>query len=74
MMFGRISWAGTLCKHFRGSYSLTESYYVQNLLCVQILRSPILAALLHGTRPVGVSQTCGTVQGMELRNFHCWSF
>ena len=23
----------------------------------QVLRSPILAALLHGTRPVGVSQT-----------------
>ena len=30
---------------------------MQNSLCVQILRSPILAALLHGTRPVGVSQT-----------------
>ena len=30
---------------------------MQNSLCVQVLRSPILAALLHGTRPVGVSQT-----------------
>jgi len=30
---------------------------VQNSLCVQTLRSPVLAALLHGTRVVGVSQT-----------------
>jgi len=28
-----------------------------NSLCVQVLRSPIFAALLHGTRVVGVSQT-----------------
>jgi len=30
---------------------------VQNSFCVQILRSPILAALLHGTGAVGVSHT-----------------
>jgi len=30
---------------------------VQNSLCVQILRSPVFAALPHGTRVVGVSQT-----------------
>jgi len=31
---------------------------VQNSVCVlQVLRSPILAALLHGTRAVGASQT-----------------
>ena len=31
---------------------------MQNSLCVQVLCSPILAALLHGTRPAaGVSQT-----------------
>ena len=29
----------------------------QNSLCVQVLRSPIFAALLHDTRLVGVSQT-----------------
>jgi len=30
---------------------------VQNSLCVQVLRSPILAALLHGTGAVGLIQT-----------------
>ena len=30
---------------------------VQNSLCVQVLRSPIFAALLHGIRAVDVSQT-----------------
>jgi len=47
--------------HFRGLLpSLTEFCHVQNSLCVQVLRSPTLAALLHGsdgTRPVGVNQT-----------------
>ena len=35
-------------------------------LCVQVLRSSILAALLHGTRAVGISQTlrCGTRNGI----------
>jgi len=34
------------------------------------LRSPVLAALLHGTRAVGVSQTMRHgIQGMELWNF-----
>jgi len=39
---------------------------VQNSLSVQILRSPILAALLHGTREMGVSQTLrrGTRNGI----------
>ena len=36
---------------------LTEFCQVQNSLCVKVLRSPILASLLHGTRTVGVSQT-----------------
>jgi len=41
-----VSWAGThtFC-------------HVQNSVCAQVLRYPILAALLHGTRAVGVSQT-----------------
>jgi len=42
---------------FRGSCPVTEFCHVQNSLCVQVLRSPIFAALLHGTRVVGVSQT-----------------
>ena len=42
---------------FGGSCPLTEFYQVQNSLCVQVLHSAILAALLHGTRAVGDSQT-----------------
>jgi len=34
---------------FRGSCPLTEFFQLQNSLCAQVLRSPILAALLHGT-------------------------
>jgi len=52
-----VSWAGTLCIHFRGLLPPTEFYHVQNSLCVLVWRSPILAALLHGSRVVGVSQT-----------------
>jgi len=39
---------------------------VQNSLCVQVLRSPMLAALLHGTPAAGVSQTVrhGTRNGI----------
>jgi len=54
---------------FRGSCSLTEFCQVQNSLCVQVLHSPVLAALLHGTGAVGISQTLqhGTRNGiMEL--------
>jgi len=42
---------------FGGSCPLTEFLPVQNSLCVQVLRSRILAALLHGTSAAGVSQT-----------------
>ena len=52
-----ISWAGTLYIHFRGLLPLTEFYQVQNSLCVQVLHSPTLAALLHGTWIVSISQT-----------------
>jgi len=41
----------------KGSCPLMEFWEVQNWLCIQILHSPILAALLHGTRVVGVSKT-----------------
>jgi len=52
-----VSGAGTLYIHFRGLLPLMEFCQVQDSLYVQILRSPILAALLHGTRVVVVSQT-----------------
>jgi len=42
---------------FRGFCPVTEFCKVQTSLCVQVLCSPILAELLHGTRPVAVSQT-----------------
>jgi len=35
-----------------GSCPLMEFCEVQNSLCVQVLRSPILAELLHGTQAV----------------------
>jgi len=34
-----------------------EFCQLQNSLCVQVLRSPILAGCLHGTRAEGISQT-----------------
>ena len=55
--------------HFGLLLPLTEFCLVQNSLYVQVLRSPILAALLHGTPAAGVSQTLrrGTRNGiMEL--------
>ena len=66
-----VSCARTLYIHFRGlSCPLTEFRHVQNSLCVQVLRSPILAALLHGSPAEGSAKLCGVVQGTELRNFH----
>jgi len=57
--------------HFGSFCPLTEFCPVQNSLYVQVLRSPILAALLHGTPAAGISQTLRRgIQGMELRNFH----
>ena len=53
-----VSWADTLYIHFWGSCLLAEFFQVQNSLSVQVMRSdPIFAALLHGTRVVGVNQT-----------------
>jgi len=51
---------------FGSSCPVTEFYQVQNARYVQVLRSPILAALLHGTRIVDVSQTLrhGTRNGI----------
>ena len=52
-----VSWDGTLYIHFCGLLPLTEFCQVQSSLCVQVLRSPILAALLHDTPAAVVSQT-----------------
>jgi len=66
-----IYWAATLYIHFLGLLPphLTEFRRVQESLGVQIFRSVILAALLHGTPAAGSAKLCGVVQGMELRNF-----
>jgi len=55
-MFGSLS-AATLYIHLWELLPVTEFYQVQTSRYVQVLRSPILAALLHGSRVVGVSQT-----------------
>jgi len=51
---------------FGGSCPVTEFCQVQNSLCVQVLRSPTLAMLLHSIRAVGVKQTLrhGTRNGI----------
>jgi len=67
-MFGRLlGWY--MMYTFSRALAPKEFSPVQNSLYVQVLRSPMLAALLHGTPAVGVSQTlrCGTRNGiMEL--------
>ena len=52
-----VSRAAALYIHFAGLIPVTEFCQLQNSLCVQILRSRILAALLHGTRALDVTQT-----------------
>jgi len=53
-----ISWTGTLYIHFWGRLPPpTEFCQLQKSLCIQVLRSPILAALRHGTRAAAVRQT-----------------
>jgi len=61
-----ISWAGILYIHFWGLLPHDEILPVKNSLYVQVLRSPILAALLHGTPAACVSQTLwrGTRNGI----------
>jgi len=51
---------------FRGFLPSNGILPVQKSLCFQVLHSPMLAALLHGTRAVGVSQTLrrGTRKGI----------
>jgi len=63
-------WSSPVLAHyiyiFGGCCPLAELCYVQNSLCVQVLRSCILAALLHGTPAAGLSQTLrrGTRNGI----------
>jgi len=54
---------------FGGSCPLMEFCQVQNSLYIPLLRSPILAALLHGTPAAGVSQLLHRGTKTELRNF-----
>ena len=60
-----VSCSGTHI-HFWGSCPITGFCQMQNTLCDQLLRSPILTALLHGTRALGISQTLrrGTRNGI----------
>jgi len=52
-----VFWAGRLYNNTQWNCPLTEFCAVQNSLYLQVLRSSILAALLHGTAAAGVSQT-----------------
>jgi len=54
---------------FGGFRPLTEFCYVQNSLCVQVLRSRILAELLRGTPAAASANLCSVVQGMEYGKF-----
>jgi len=66
-------WPSPKLLHYMYSLSgllpLTEFRHEQTSLCVQVLLSPILAALLHSTPAAGLAKLFCLVQGMELRNF-----
>jgi len=47
----------TMYTFLAGSCPLAKLCQVQNSLCVQVLRSPVLTAFLHGSEAVSVSQT-----------------
>ena len=64
-----VSCVGTLYTQFRGPCPLRDFTQCKTHY-VQVLLSPILAALLRGTAAAGVRQTLRRgIQGMELRNF-----
>jgi len=67
-MFDRLL-AITLCIHFRGLMPPERILPGAKFTYVQILRSPIFAALLHGTPAAGVSQTLRRGTRMWFRNF-----
>ena len=64
-LFGRLLGWHTIYTLSGALAPLTQFCQLQNSLCVQVLHSPILVALLHSTP----AKLCGTVQGMELQNF-----
>jgi len=70
-----VSWDGTLYT-FWGSCPVTEFCQVQNSLCVQILRSPILywQRYCWALEQWAWARLCDVVQGMELRNIRSSSF
>jgi len=61
-----VSWAGTLYIHFWGLLPPDGILPRAIFTYVQVLHSPVLAALLHGTPAAGVSQTLrhGTRNGI----------
>ena len=65
-IFGRLLGWYTIYTFSGALAPLTEFCLVHYSLSVQVLRSPILAALLHGTLAAGVSQTLrrGTRNGI----------
>jgi len=63
--FLAVSWAGTLYIHFGGSYPLTKFCQAQNSLCVQVLRYPILAALLRDSEQWAPAKHCGMVSSRD---------
>jgi len=67
-VYGLVAWYTIYT--LGGSCPLTEFCQVENSLYVQVLRSPIFAALLQHTPATGVSETLRRgIHGMELRNF-----
>jgi len=62
-MFGRL--LGWYTMHFGGYCPLTEFYQVQNSLCFEVLRSPILVELLHGIRAGASVKLCGVVSSRD---------
>jgi len=63
-----VSWAATLYLHFRVLLPLTEFRHVQNSFCVlQVLRSLVLAALLHSTPAAGSAKLSGVIQLPNIR-------
>jgi len=61
---------------FGVSCPVTEFCQVHSSVCVHVLRSPILAALVLGTRAVGVSQTAALSRGRHLYSSgrpSCWA-
>jgi len=60
-----ISLAGTLCTIFGGSCPLMEFGQVQNSLCIQVLRSPILSCCT-ALKQRASAKLCGIQQGHHL--------